>query len=74
MILPAECSRFVHNWPDVGGNENGGFASGGGQTDDVYIVDVDGVPAVIVASHWLGSSDAEIQELEGVVDSISFIR
>jgi hypothetical protein len=62
----------LRNWPGAGGDENSGWFSRPGQTDVVYIVEVDGKRVVINTWHFPGTPEADITELEGIIASIRF--
>lgn len=51
----------------------GRFHQGPGQTDRVYILDVDGERQVLIAHHMPGVSAAELAEQQEVLDSIDFL-
>jgi hypothetical protein len=74
LIAPADISScdggLLRTWSDVGGDQSGGWPAGPGQTDEVYIVDVDGTRLVIVAAHWADTSPQDLAELQHVLDSI----
>lgn len=57
-------------WPDPGPDLNGGLLIREGQTQVVYILDIDGDRMVLVASHMPDSSAEDLAELQGVLDSI----
>lgn len=63
-------NEFLRSWPDPGPDESGGLPSRVGQTDVVYIVDVDGNRLVIDAGHMPASSEENLAELEEVLASI----
>jgi hypothetical protein len=62
-----DCGDMLLTWPDLKG---GWLPASPNQIDAVYIVDVDGTRLVIVATHWAGTSAADLAELEAVVASI----
>ena len=78
LVLPAdldvaECDEgFARLWPDVGGAENGGWPAVPGQTDRVYVLDVEGTRGVLLATTYSTPSDADLKELQGIVDSVRF--
>jgi hypothetical protein len=61
---------LVRNWPDPGGNEDGGWRSIPGQTDDVYVVNSAQGPFVIFATALPKASEDDAAELARIVDSI----
>lgn len=65
---PATCEGRA--WPDPGPDLSGGMLIGDGQTQVVYILDIGGDRMVVVASHMEGSSEQDLAELQGVIDSI----
>jgi hypothetical protein len=65
---PATCNGRA--WPDPGPDLSGGMRIRDGQTQVVYIADVDGARFVVVASHMPDSSEEDLAELQGVFDSI----
>jgi hypothetical protein len=67
----ADCP-WVRNWPEVGGSDNGGWRARPGQTDVVYILEVDGKRVVISTWHFPDTPEADITELEGIIASIRF--
>lgn len=74
LTAPADISScdggLLRTWSDVGGDETGGWPAAPGQTDEVYIVDVNGTRLVIVAAHWADTTRRTLTELQRVVDSI----
>jgi hypothetical protein len=78
LSLPADADlsgcdgQFARLWPDAGPNEEYGLPIYPGQTTTVYVVDLDGTPAMIVAIPKETSTAADIAELEQVVESIRF--
>jgi hypothetical protein len=65
---PATCAGRA--WPDPGPDLSGGMLIRDGQTQVVYILDIGGDRMVVVASHMQDSSEQDLAELQGVVDSI----
>jgi len=65
-------NTFIRTWSDAGGNESGGWGAHAGQSDTVYVLDVNGHRVVIDAWRFTGTSEADITELEGIIASISF--
>ncbi len=58
-------------WPDPGPDMSGGLCCNPpGNTDVVYVVDIDGRRTVVVARHYPDSSMEDRAELQAVVDSI----
>jgi len=58
-------------WPGPGPDMSSGLCCNPpGNTDVVYVVDVDGKRLVVVARHYPDSSDEDRAELQAVVDSI----
>jgi hypothetical protein len=78
LVLPAdfdiaECDEgFARVWPDVGGSENGGWPARAGQTDRIYVVDVEGDRVVLLATTYAAPSAADASELQAIVDSVRF--
>ncbi len=73
LTAPADltsCGGRLRTWPALNGDLNSGWPAGPGQIDDVYIVDADGTRLVVVATHWAGTSAADLAELEEIVVSI----
>jgi hypothetical protein len=56
----------------VPGGANAHFTAG--QVDDVYLIDVDRRALVIDATYRLGSSPADVAELEQILASIDVVR
>jgi hypothetical protein len=65
-------SGFMRLWPDAGPDERYGWPISAGQTLTVYVVDLDGQPQLIIASRMADSTDADVAELQQVIDSIQF--
>lgn len=65
---PATCEGRA--WPDPGPDLSGGLLIPDGQTQVVYIVDIDGDRMVVVVGHMPNSSDQDLAELQGVLNSI----
>lgn len=61
---------YVRNWTDPNGDESGGWASDSGQIDDVYVVDVDGTPLVLVATSHQYSDPGAAAELQQIINSV----
>jgi hypothetical protein len=59
-------------WPDAGPEEQYGLPIGPGQTTTVYVVDLDGLPTLIVAIFKETSTAADVAELDQVIESIRF--
>jgi hypothetical protein len=79
LSLPLDTARTgcthadgIRNWPDPGGE--GGFFSKLGETDDLYVVDVDGQRLVLVVAHGVDASAADIAELGDLVGSVAFVQ
>ena len=74
LTAPADlsnCDRgLLRTWSDLGGDETGGWPAAPGQTDEVYIVDVNGTRLVIVAAHWADTTPQDLTQLQHVLDSI----
>jgi hypothetical protein len=73
LIAPddlSECGGNLRTWPGLNGDEDSGWPAGPGQTDTVYIMDIDGTRLVIVATHWADTAATDLAELEEVVASI----
>ena len=73
LIAPTdltECGGNLRTWPGLDGDQDSGWPAGPGQIDQVSIVDVDGTRLIIVATHWAGTSAADLAELEEVIASI----
>ena len=74
LTAPADISGcdggLLRTWSDVGGDETGGWPARQSQTDEVYIVDVNGTRLVIVAAHWADTTPQQLTELQHVLDSI----
>jgi hypothetical protein len=51
----------------------GRYHQGPGQIDEVYILDVDGQRRVLTVNHMPGASEAELAELQAIVDSIDIL-
>jgi hypothetical protein len=51
----------------------GRYHQGPGQIDRVYILDVDGQRRVLTVNHMPGASEAELAELQAIVDSIDIL-
>ena len=51
----------------------GRFHQGPGQTDRVYILDVDGERQVLIAHHMPGATEEELAEQQEIIDSIDFL-
>ena len=67
----ATCSAsFLRLWPDPGPNTSGGLPIFAGQTVTVYVIDIDGDALVVAAASLADASEADIAELERIVDSI----
>jgi hypothetical protein len=64
--------QHLHVLPDPGLDEGGGYLSNPGQTDEVYIIDVSGTRAVIIAYYGSSTPDTAIDELHAAIDSIAF--
>jgi hypothetical protein len=80
LTLPADVDlsscrdpEGYRNWPDPGPNLGGGHWSPPGQTDDVYIMDLDGERLILVASYPADTPADALTELQAVVDSIEFV-
>ena len=65
-------SGIVRTWPDTGGSEDGGWRQRPGQTDTVFILDVNGTRLVIDMWRLAGASEADVTQLEGIIASITF--
>jgi len=61
-------------WPSSGAGAPGNRNHVAGQTDIVYLVDVDLAPLLIDASYRADSSPGDIRELRSVLGSIEFHR
>ncbi|HJT64551.1 MAG TPA: hypothetical protein VJ839_07270 [Candidatus Limnocylindria bacterium] len=61
-----ECGGRLRTWPGLNGDLNSGWPAGPGQTDDVYIVDVDGTRLVLVGSYWAETATEDRQELDAL--------
>ena len=68
----ASGTGFVRLWPDAGPDERYGWPIAASQTLTVWVVDLDGEPQLMVASRKTDSSDADVAELQQVIDSIQF--
>jgi hypothetical protein len=78
LSLPADADlagcdeQFARLWPDAGPKEEYGLPIFPGQTTTVYVVDLDGIPSLIVAISKATSTAADVAELEQVIESIRF--
>jgi hypothetical protein len=63
---------FMRVWPDPGPDLSGGQPSSPGQTELVYMLDVAGARAVILAYHGAAVEEDALGELQAVIDSITF--
>ena len=69
----AKCDTdFVRNWTDPGGDTSGGWRSQPGQTDVLYVLEVDGKRIVIGTWYLPGASEADVTQLEAIIASIQF--
>jgi hypothetical protein len=48
------------------------YAQGPGQIDEVWVLDVDGLMAVIDWTHYAGTPQADVDELQAIVESTTF--
>lgn len=48
------------------------FHQGPGQIDEVWVVDVDGVPAIIDAAYFKGTPPSVVDELRAIAESATF--
>lgn len=60
------------SWPASATDETTGWTPRPGQTDVVYIIDVDGARVLIGTTIGPDASDQDVMELEGVIASIHF--
>lgn len=66
-------SEAIRDWAGAGGDTGGGWRSFPGQTDVLYILDVEGKRLVINRWDFPGTTpEADITELEGIIASIHF--
>jgi hypothetical protein len=65
---PSTCAGRA--WPDPGPNLGGGMLIRDAQTQVVYILDIGGERMVVVASRMPDSSEEDLAELQGILDSI----
>ena len=78
MSIPDGVDRLACDDGDYGRwyeDDPGGYAPytyGAGQVDTLYILDVDGTRRLVDAIYLPGTSEADIAELQSVVDSIRF--
>jgi hypothetical protein len=63
---------FARVWPDTGGGESGGWPAAPGQTDRIYVVDVEGTRVVLIATTYPDTPAADVNELQAIVDSVRF--
>lgn len=69
----ATCSAsFLRLWPDPGPNASGGLPIFAGQTVTVYVIDIDGAAFVVAAASLADASEADVAELDRMVNSIRF--
>ena len=66
----SECTDGVLKLWETAGRQ---FGQGPEQENLVWIVDVDGVRLVIVASHFAGTADETVAELRQIVSSVEFV-
>ena len=71
-LSTATCTNGnLRYWPGAGPDLGSGMCCNrAGNTDAIYVVDVNGARLVIVARHYPGSSAADQAELQAIVDSI----
>lgn len=69
----ADCDLSIFGtWTEAGSEEPSRYSQGPGQLEDVYILDVDGVRAVLDASYFPErSAAADLAELEGLIASLA---
>ena len=65
-------SDFVRLWPGPGPDMSSGQPMLPGQTMSIYVVDIDGEVAVMIAGSLATASAADVEEMEEVVASIRF--
>lgn len=65
---PAACRGRA--WPGPGPDMNSGMVLRDGQTHVVYILDIGGDRMVVVASHMPDSTEQDVAELQGLLDSL----
>ncbi len=71
----AECDGGeFRSWSEWDVDDGGNSHHAPGQTDVVYIVDVDRRPFVIDASHMPGASEEDLSELEAILASMVILR
>jgi hypothetical protein len=76
--LPADANlsgcddQFVRLWPDAGPQEQYGLPISPGQTITVHVVDLSGLPTLIMAISSETTPAADVAELERVIKSIEF--
>jgi hypothetical protein len=63
----------MRSWPSSATDETTGWIPRPGQTDVVYIIDVDGERILIGTTRGPEASDQDVRELEGVIASIRII-
>jgi hypothetical protein len=76
LFVPADWEDpdcpLVRNWPDAGGSDDGGWRARPGQTDVVYIFEVDGKRVVFSTWHMQDTPAADLAELDDIIASIEF--
>ncbi len=68
------CEMFLRLWPDPGPDESGGWRQVQGQTDKVYVFDVNSEPLLIVATYLSTANPSDLAELQSIVDSVQIQR
>ena len=67
------CDGGIHRlWPGAGPNMDSGQPMVDGQRMAIYVLDFDGTPVVIVAASSADATPEDLDELQGVVDSLRF--
>ena len=69
----SECDRGTFgSWTVPEGGEPYRYHQGPGQIDELWILDVDGVPVIIDTAYYAETPTADLEELQAIVESATF--